>query len=584
MCVVFLGDTARGIFFPTLWKYVQAMGGDRITLGYSVGAFSLGRQVAVMISPYFGGLSTKHGYRKVLMVASGLIALGALAYALAWTTAALIGAQIIMGVGSGTLGVTRAYVADKSTPEQRTYLLAYTTAVQYAGFTCMPFVGGFLSFVIKDRRIPLLGEFLVLNSFTAPAYVMVVAALILFALLKLVFEDSIPKGKPTKTSKQVRVSTKRSTPLVKTEAEIAYSSGSAAKYLMGAPSDVSLARSGWMSDSDTDDQWPPAEPGARNGSSGPGLFMDSDDEDETRRPSGVSATTTSTAAAAVKDSELGLLAAPSGNDSNGYGSVPAPEEGAGEEGRGQEEGLRREEQRWCRAPTASEVLIYGGFLLNMSTKGTIACFETLGAEYAMTHFGMTSAEAGSTFATFGSIGVVSLLSMRLICRYLNDVQIVLGGMGVMIVACLMFVRNPEGASGLPLFLWAVFLMYSVGYPIGHTAVLGLFSKVVGAQPQGALLGWFGSAGSLARIGFPVVAGEQTRHTACVERLVAVCTAAAAAAAVATPLPSIGRVYRWYLVSRALAPPVIFSSKPAKHWLPVLTKQVAFAVSTGTSSH
>lgn len=65
---------------------------------------------------------------------------------------------------------------------------------------------------------------------------------------------------------------------------------------------------------------------------------------------------------------------------------------------------------------------------------------------------------------------MSLLSMRLICRYLNDVQIVLGGMGVMIVACLMFVRDPTGASGLPLFMWAVFLMYSVGYPIGHTAV------------------------------------------------------------------------------------------------------------------
>lgn len=47
MCVVFLGDTARGIFFPTLWTYVRAMGGDRITLGYSVGAFSFGRQVEV---------------------------------------------------------------------------------------------------------------------------------------------------------------------------------------------------------------------------------------------------------------------------------------------------------------------------------------------------------------------------------------------------------------------------------------------------------------------------------------------------------------------------------------------------------
>lgn len=65
---------------------------------------------------------------------------------------------------------------------------------------------------------------------------------------------------------------------------------------------------------------------------------------------------------------------------------------------------------------------------------------------------------------------VSLLSMRVLCRFYNDVQIVLGGMAVMIVACLMFVTKPEGNSGLPLFLIAVFLMYSVGYPIGHTAV------------------------------------------------------------------------------------------------------------------
>ena len=85
------------------------------------------RMHRVVVSPYFGNLSTKHGYRSVLMVASSIIAVGALAYALAWNRASLIMAQVVMGVGSGTLGVTRAYVADKSTPEQRTYLLAYTT-------------------------------------------------------------------------------------------------------------------------------------------------------------------------------------------------------------------------------------------------------------------------------------------------------------------------------------------------------------------------------------------------------------------------------------------------------------------------
>lgn len=61
------------------------------------------------------------------MGASGIIFCGAIAYVLADNNASLIAAQILLGVGSGTLGVTRAYVADKSTPEQRTYLLAYTT-------------------------------------------------------------------------------------------------------------------------------------------------------------------------------------------------------------------------------------------------------------------------------------------------------------------------------------------------------------------------------------------------------------------------------------------------------------------------
>lgn len=72
---------------------------------------------------------------------------------------------------------------------------------------------------------------------------MMIAALVLLCLLKFVFKDSIPKAKKkiTKAAKQVATTTKKSTPLVKEEAAIAYSQLSAAKYLMGAPSDVSLA-------------------------------------------------------------------------------------------------------------------------------------------------------------------------------------------------------------------------------------------------------------------------------------------------------------------------------------------------------
>ena len=49
-------------------------------------------------------------------------------------------------------------------------------------------------------------------------------------------------------------------------------------------------------------------------------------------------------------------------------------------------------------------------------------------------------------------------------------------------------------------------MYAWGYPIGHTAVLGAFSKAQKSGRQGALMGWFASAGSFARIVLPVASG------------------------------------------------------------------------------
>ncbi|CAN0428886.1 unnamed protein product, partial [Ectocarpus fasciculatus] len=115
-------------------------------------------------------------------------------------------------------------------------------------------------------------------------------------------------------------------------------------------------------------------------------------------------------------------------------------------------------------------------------------------------------QAGSVFATCGAIGVCTLFSMRLLCEHFNDIQLVLGGISLMIVTCAMLALPPTCIS-LHVFIAAVFLVYSIGYPIGHTAVLALFSKVVGTQPQGTLMGWFGSAGALARATFPVLAGE-----------------------------------------------------------------------------
>ena len=53
----------------------------------------------------------------------------------------LIFANIVLGIGSGTLGVTMAYASEVTPKRKRTGYLAWVAAVQYAGTTATPFLG-----------------------------------------------------------------------------------------------------------------------------------------------------------------------------------------------------------------------------------------------------------------------------------------------------------------------------------------------------------------------------------------------------------------------------------------------------------
>lgn len=76
---------------------------------------------------------------------------------------------------------------------------------------------------------------------------------------------------------------------------------------------------------------------------------------------------------------------------------------------------------------------------------------------------------------------MALLCMKRFCAIWNDVQLILGGMALMIACNLLLI----GPDHYPIwrFYVAIFFMYSLGYPIGHTAVMGMFSKVLGKRPQ-----------------------------------------------------------------------------------------------------
>lgn len=127
--------------------------------------------------------------------------------------------------------------------------------------------------------------------------------------------------------------------------------------------------------------------------------------------------------------------------------------------------------------TIYDCCIFGCMLLNVSTKGNIGVFETLGVSIAESHFGIYSAQAGTIVACCGTVGVVSLLSMGYLAVFVSDIQLICGGMVVMAtgILSLAFLEENNGNPSWKYTL-AIFMLYSVGYPIGHTAVIGLFSK------------------------------------------------------------------------------------------------------------
>ena len=110
ICLIILtGDTARGVLFPTLYGRVTAMGGNHVTQGLTVAAFSAGRVIA---SPYFGRWSEARGRKSILKTCSLIIILGTIMNSFARSNIELIVAQAVTGVGSATLVSTTSCVEE----------------------------------------------------------------------------------------------------------------------------------------------------------------------------------------------------------------------------------------------------------------------------------------------------------------------------------------------------------------------------------------------------------------------------------------------------------------------------------------
>ncbi len=123
--------------------------------------------------------------------------------------------------------------------------------------------------------------------------------------------------------------------------------------------------------------------------------------------------------------------------------------------------------------------------------------------FVSTHFHWDSIRLGIIISVCGIIGVIILLFFPIILRYVHEVHLIVGGFFMMTLSCLSCAKSLFPIVSEHMIYASLFLMFSIGYPIGHTALIGVFSKLCRNGPQGKLLGIFGSCGSLARIIFPI---------------------------------------------------------------------------------
>src|SRR6266481_3356569 len=139
---VFIDLIGFGIVIPILPLYAEHFHASPIAIGWLTGIYS-GMQI--IFTPLLGRLSDRVGRRPVLIVSLAGTALGFLVMGWATSLPLLFAARIIDGATGGNISTAQAYIADVSTPENRSRSMGLIGAAFGLGFTFGPMIGGIMS-------------------------------------------------------------------------------------------------------------------------------------------------------------------------------------------------------------------------------------------------------------------------------------------------------------------------------------------------------------------------------------------------------------------------------------------------------
>ena len=139
---VFIHLLGFGILIPLLPYSAETYGATGLTVGLLNTSFSF---MQFLFAPIWGRLSDRVGRRPVLLGSLLLTAVSYVVFGLAGSLTVLFLSRMMAGIAGATISTAQAYMADTTTPEERTKGMGLIGAAFGMGFIFGPAIGGILS-------------------------------------------------------------------------------------------------------------------------------------------------------------------------------------------------------------------------------------------------------------------------------------------------------------------------------------------------------------------------------------------------------------------------------------------------------
>ncbi|MGH7681454.1 MAG: MFS transporter [Candidatus Eiseniibacteriota bacterium] len=139
---VFIHLVGFGLLLPLLPYFAETYGATGLAVGLLNTSFSF---MQFLAAPFWGRLSDRVGRRPVILVSLLATAASYLVFGLATSLPVLFASRIFAGIAGGVIPTAQAYIADTTTPEERTKGMGLIGAAFGLGFIFGPALGGVLS-------------------------------------------------------------------------------------------------------------------------------------------------------------------------------------------------------------------------------------------------------------------------------------------------------------------------------------------------------------------------------------------------------------------------------------------------------